>query len=173
MNPDGTNQKQLIDFEGPAVSPKYLSNGNFAFTTWHSEQDFKIMQVDKAKNEITSMFSNSPDLMFNVDIHPRGLIVFHGGKYAPNKGVPGNFGFDGDVLAKLPDTLSFGEQKLTIYGVRRAFVAPPQIGNTLLYYDAGDTQSFSIFLSHWAIVFLASNPYCHSIYSRHPFRYTQ
>ncbi|MBK6859004.1 MAG: PD40 domain-containing protein [Saprospiraceae bacterium] len=146
MNPDGTNQKQLIDFEGPAVSPKYLSNGNFAFTTWHSEQDFKIMQVDKAKNEITSMFSNSPDLMFNVDIHPRGLIVFHGGKYAPNKGVPGNFGFDGDVLAKLPDTLSFGEQKLTIYGVRRAFVAPPQIGNTLLYYDAGDTQSFFDFL---------------------------
>lgn len=146
MNADGTNQKELLEFTGPAVSPKYLSNGNLVFTTWKSQQDFKIMQVDKVTSEIITLFLNSPDLMFNVDVHPDGIMVFHGGTYAPGKGVPGSFGFDGDVLAKLPDTLSFADQQVNIYGVRRAFVAPPQPGNNLLFYDAADIQSFFEFL---------------------------
>jgi hypothetical protein len=146
MNADGTNQNQLIDFSGPAVSPKYLPNGNIGFTTWKSEKDFKIMQVDKATFEITSLFSKSPDLMFNVDVHPTGLIVFHGGTYPQNQGGKGNFGFDGNVLAKLPNSLSFADQQIEAFGVRRAFVAPPQKGNNLLFYDAGDIQSFFEFL---------------------------
>lgn len=146
MNPDGSNQKQLFEFSGPAVSPKYLPNGNIVFTTWNSQQDFKIMQRDMASDKVSLMFSNSPDLMFNADVHPDGIMVFHGGNYAPSKGVPGNFGFDGEVLAKLPDTISFADRKANIYGVRRAFVAPPQIGNSLLFYDASDIQSFSEFL---------------------------
>lgn len=146
MNADGTDQKQLFEFSRPAVSPKYLESGNIVFTTWNSEQDFKILQLDVVTNEITPLFSNSPDLMFNVDVHPDGILVFHGGNYAPNKGVPGNFGFDGDVLAKLPDTISFADQQVNIYGVRRAFVAPPQPGNSLLFYDASDIQNFFKFL---------------------------
>jgi Tol biopolymer transport system component len=146
MNADGTGQNQLFEFAGPAVSPKFISDGKLAFTTWNSEQDFKIMQFDKSTNEITPLLSNSPDLMFNADIHPAGLIVFHGGKYAPNQGVPGNFGFDGDVLAKLPDSLSFADQRVNAYGVRRAFVAAPRAGKSLLYYDASDIQSFFDFL---------------------------
>ncbi|HET8864050.1 MAG TPA: hypothetical protein VFM80_00040, partial [Gracilimonas sp.] len=146
MDADGTNQNQLIEFSGPAVSPKFISDEKVAFTTWNSQRDFKIMQFDKATNEITPLFSDSLDLMFNADVHPEGLMVFHGGKYASNQGVPGNFGFDGDVLAKLPDSLSFADRQVNAYGVRRAFVAPPQIGNTFLYYDASDIQSFSDFL---------------------------
>lgn len=146
MNADGTNQKQLLDFSGPAVSPKYLANGNLVFTTWNSQQDFKILQYDMTTREIKPLLSNSPELMFHADIHPDGIIVFHGGTYAPNKGVPGHFGFDGDVLAKLPDTLSFADQHVNLYGVRRAFVAPPQAGNSLLFYDANDIQSFFEFL---------------------------
>lgn len=146
MNADGTGQDQLIEFAGPAVSPKLFSDGKLAFTTWNSDQDFKIMQFDKSTKEINPLFTNSPDLMFNVDIHPAGLIVFHGGKYAPNQGVSGNFGFDGDVLAKLPDSLSFADQRVNAYGVRRAFVAAPRAGNTILYYDASDIQSFFDFL---------------------------
>lgn len=142
MDADGTNQEQIFEFSGPAVSPKYLPNGNIAFTTWQSKKDFKIMEYDINTKEVTPLFSGSPDLMFNADIHPNGMMVFHGGKYAPNQGVPGNFGFDGDVLAKLTDTLSFADQQVLVYGVRRAFVAPPQKGNTLLYYDASDFQSF-------------------------------
>ena len=146
MKADGTDQKQLFEFSGPAVSPKFLSNGNLVFTTWKSQQDFKIMMADMATKVIKPLFSNSPELMFNADVHPNGLMVFHGGDYAPNKGVPGNFGFDGDVLAKLPDTLSFADREVNIYGVRRAFVAPPQPGNNLLFYDANDIQSFFQFL---------------------------
>ncbi len=142
MNADGTGQNQLIEFSGPAVSPKINSHNKLAFTTWNSEEDFKIMQFDKETNEVTPLFSKHQDLMFNVDSHPEGLMVFHGGKYAPNQGVPGNFGFDGDVLAKAPDTLSFSDQRVKVFGVRRAFVAPPQKGNTILYYDASDRRSF-------------------------------
>jgi Tol biopolymer transport system component len=146
MNADGKGQKQFIEFAGPAVSPKFISNDKWIFTTWNSERDFKIMQFDTSTNEINPLFSNSPDLMFNADIHPAGLMVFHGGIYAPNHGVPGNFGFNGDVLAKLPDSLSFAGHRVNAYGVRRAFVAAPRDGNTVLYYDASDIQSFFDFL---------------------------
>lgn len=146
MNADGSKQIKLIEFLGPAVSPNYLPNGNLAFTTWESQQDFKIMQVDMATKEIKPLFSNSPELIYNIDVHPNGMMVFHGGNYAPNKGVPGNFGFDGDVLSKLPDTISFADRQVNVYGVRRAFVAPPQVGNNLLFYDANDIQSFFEFL---------------------------
>ncbi|MBC6491809.1 hypothetical protein BC349_12170 [Flavihumibacter stibioxidans] len=146
MNTDGTSQKQLIEFPGPAVSPKYLPNGNIVFTTWNSEQDFKIMQADKATQEITPLFSNSPDLMFHADIHPNGLMVFHGGNYPETQRQQGKFGFDGNVLAKLTSSLFFADQQIEAFGVRRAFVAPPQIGNNLLFYDAGDIQSFFEYL---------------------------
>lgn len=146
MNVDGTNQKLFFEFEGQAVSPKLISENKVLFTSWKNGQDFKIMQFDKLTKKISTLFLNSPDLMFNADAHPNGLIVFHGGKYAANHGVPGNFGFDGDVLAKLPDTLSFSDQLLKVYGVRRAFVAPPQIGNNYLICDTQDIQSFFEFL---------------------------
>jgi len=146
MNVDGSDQNQLFDFPGQAVSPKWISNQQIAFTTWNSEQDFKILQFDQHTNKIKPLTEDGPDLMFNVDVHPNGIIVFHGGKYAPNKGVPGNFGFDGDVLVKLPDSLILADKQVNIYGVRRAFVAPPQIGNTLLFYDASDIRSIFDFL---------------------------
>jgi Tol biopolymer transport system component len=146
MNTDGTDQQQIVDFSGPAVSPVLLPDGSMAFTTWNSEQDFKIMRVDAASMEITPLVLGGPDVMFNLNAHPGGLMVFHGGEYAQNHGVPGNFGFDGDLLAKLPDTLTMADKPVRIYGVRRAFVAPPQSGNTLLYYDASDIQSLFEFM---------------------------
>lgn len=146
MNTDGSGQKQLFEYSGPAVSPKLVSDKKLAFTTWNNQQDFKIMQFDHTTNEISPLVSYSLDLMFHADMHPNGLMVFHGGKYAPGQGKPGNFGFDGDVLAKLPDTLSIANQVVKTYGVRRAFVAPPREGNTLLYYDAIDRQGIFDFL---------------------------
>lgn len=146
MNADGSNQHQLIEFKGPAVSPRRISGNRLAFTTWNSQQDFKIMQFDSATGEITPLISNAPDLMFHADIHPEGIMVFHGGKYATSPEKIGRFGFAGDVLAKIPDSISFADQQVNAYGVRRAFVAPPQQGNTLLFYDASDIQSFFDFL---------------------------
>jgi Tol biopolymer transport system component len=146
MNSDGSNQQEIVGYSEPAVSPKFLPNGNIAFTTWKSQQDFKIMQVDRTTSEITALFADSTDLMFNADIHLSGMMVFHGGAYPKNRSEPGNFGFDGDVLAKLPNALSFGDQQIEAFGVRRAFVAPPQRGNNLLFYDASDIQSFFEFL---------------------------
>jgi Tol biopolymer transport system component len=146
MNSDGTNQKQLFKYLGPAVSPKIFDTTKIAFTTWNGEKDFKIMQFDLSTDEITPLFSDKIDIMYHADVHPNGLMVFHGGKYASSSVAPGIFGFDGDVLAKIPDTLSFADQSVEAYGVRRAFVAPPQEGNTLLYYDANDIQSFFEFL---------------------------
>jgi Tol biopolymer transport system component len=119
MNLDGSGQQQIVDFSGPAVSPKLLSNGNIAFTTWKGEQDFKIMYHDSTTNTITPLFPKGPDLMFHLDVHPDGLMVFHGGTYPENPATPGNFGFDGNVLAKIPDTIAIGDKIVNIYGVRR------------------------------------------------------
>lgn len=142
MNTDGSDQHQVIEFDGPAVSPKLLDNGKVVFTTWKGESDFKIMQAELGTKEVTPLFSSSPDLMFNIDVHPDGLMVFHGGKYPNNQDTKGIFGFEGDVLTKGPDTITISGKPIQIFGVRRAFVAPPQVGNTLLFYDASDFQGF-------------------------------
>lgn len=146
MNTDGSNQIQLANIPGDAVSPKPLQNGNIAFTTWKNQQDFKVLQVNTSTNEVSPLFTDSLDLMFNVDVHPSGIMVFHGGYYPFYQGNEGRFGFDGDVLAKLPGNWTIGEHQVDAFGVRRAFVAPPQLGNTLLYYDSTNIQSFFDFL---------------------------
>lgn len=142
MDADGSNQKQLSDFSGPAVSPQYIANHKIAFTSWQSESDFKILVYDLNMLTTTPLFSQNLDLMFNLDVHSNGTMVFHGGMYKPGKSASGRFGFDGDVLAKLPDTLSFADRKVQAFGVRRAFVAPPQKGNSVLLYNANDIESF-------------------------------
>lgn len=142
MNPDGTEQKELFAYSGHAVSPKIISNNTIVFTTWANEQDFKLMQADLVNDKVAPLFPNGPDVMFNPDVHPDGIIVFHGGKNVPGQMPQGRFGFDGDVMAKLPDSLSFADQQVNMYGVRRAFVAPPQPGNSLLYYDSRDIDGF-------------------------------
>lgn len=142
MNADGSDQRQVLEYAGPAVSPKYLSDGRIAFTTWKGEQDFKIMQADPASSVITEMAANSPALMYNADIHSSGLMVFHGGEYPARQSGEGRFGFDGNVLARLPYGFSFSDQTVEMYGVRRAFAAPPQPGNTLLFYEAVPYEGF-------------------------------
>jgi Tol biopolymer transport system component len=146
MNENGTDQTLLLAYSAPAISPKLISETKLAFTTWSSQQDFKILMFDTNTKEINPLFSDSLDLMFHPDIHPNGLMVFHGGNYPTKPDKPGIFGFDGNVLAKSIDSLSFADQLVNIYGVRRAFMAPPQIGNSLLFYDASDIQSFFEFL---------------------------
>lgn len=146
MKENGADPTLLLAYSGPAISPKLISETKLAFTTWSSQQDFKILQFDTKSKAISPLFADSLDLMFHADIHPNGLMVFHGGDYPTKPDKPGIFGFDGDVLAKSIDSLSFADQLVNIYGVRRAFMAPPQKGNNLLYYDASDIQSFFEFL---------------------------
>lgn len=146
MNADGTNQQRILAFEGPVVSPKMLTNGNFMFTTWNHQADFKIMQANPASNKVTPMFQNGPDLMFNPAIHPDGIVAFHGGYAAQNTGERGRFGFNGDVIVKLPDTLTVGGKPLQIYGVRRDIMAPPVKGSTQIVYNAYDDSGIADFL---------------------------
>ena len=146
MNHDGSEQKQIVDFNGHAVSPKLLPGNRLAFTTWNSQRDFKIMLLDQNTNDINLLSPEGVDLMFNLDGGPDGLMVFHGGKYPENHGMPGIFGFDGDVLVKQPESYDIGGKKVGFYGVRRAFVAPPQPGTTNLIYDAADLEGFTDFL---------------------------
>ncbi len=143
MNIDGYDQEQFFDFPGEAVSPVLLSDEKMAFTTWNSERDFKIMQMDLISKNVEPLYENSPDLMFNLNVHSNGIMVFHGGKYATRPEGPGTFGFDGDILAKIPDTLVLGDKRLNIFGVRRAFVAAPHFNSAMLYYDANDFQEIT------------------------------
>ncbi len=142
MNSDGTNQKLMLEFDGPTVSPKLLQNGKLAFTTYKSEMDFKVLEYDSSTGVVKPIYENAPALMFHLDAHPGGLMVFHGGEYNAKHTETGNFGFDGDVLKKTTDSFAIAGQAINGYGVRRAFVAPPREGNTLLYYDAADRRSF-------------------------------
>ena len=142
MNADGSDQEQLFDYPGDAVSPTLLADGKIAFTTWKSKNDFKIMQWDPATKETNPLFDNNLDLMFNLKVYSDDLMVFHGGTYAIRREGLGNFGFDGDVLAKIPDSLILGDKRVKIFGVRRAFVAPPHLNNAMLVYDANDILNF-------------------------------
>lgn len=141
MRADGSDQKRLFEFSGPAVSPKFITKDLLAFTTWRDQRDFRLMQVNLTTKKIAPLIASGPGLQFHTDGHPDGIMVFHGGDHPSPAEPPGIFGFDGDVLAALPDSLHFAEQHVNIYAVRRAFVAPPLPGTTLLVYDASDTRN--------------------------------
>jgi Tol biopolymer transport system component len=143
MNSDGTDQQRVFTYEGPAVGPVLLENGDIVFTTWLSETQLAPMRWIASTGEIMPFLVAAPHVANDLKINVQGAIVFHGGDEIPLPETPvADFGFPGNPLAYLPDTMLFSGNQVNIYGVRRAFVAPPGLTAPVLYFDSFDIAGF-------------------------------
>jgi Tol biopolymer transport system component len=143
MNSDGSDQQRVFEYDGPAVAPYVLENGDIIFTTWLSDSQIAPMIWSASTGTTKPYLTNAPHIANELKVNAFGAIVFHGGDEISSPESPvADFGFPGNPLAYLPDTLSFAGMDVNIYGVRRAFVAPPGMVAPVLYFDSYDLAGF-------------------------------
>jgi hypothetical protein len=95
---------------------------------------FSILKYNTETKQIDSSLVQKFD-MFNVDYHESGLFVFHGGK-KPENTDRNMGGFEGDLLVQnSPEKATISDRKLNLFGVRRAFAAPPTTDGRQIVYD--------------------------------------
>ncbi len=135
MTANGDNVVSVIDFPFDCVSPAFGSDDDLLFTVINNETDaFSIMSLDLATSEIDSTLVQDID-MFNANYHPHGLVVFHGGK-KPEETKENMSGFEGELLVKnSAETATLIDKSIDLYGVRRAFAAPPTMNGMSIVYD--------------------------------------
>lgn len=143
MATDGSGQERVFDYEGHAVMPTHLDNGDILFTTWLSETEIKPMRWVAETGEIVPFLTNLPHITSDIKINAEGVVVYHGGDaISQPESAVATFGFPGEPLAQLPDTIEVDSAFVNIFGVRRAFVAPPGYTEPVLYFDSRDASSF-------------------------------
>ncbi|MFQ3213767.1 MAG: Tol biopolymer transport system component [Marivirga sp.] len=140
MTAQGENQHVISPDNLSCFSPVITSENTLLFTQMNEENKaFSILGLNIETQIIDSTFMHDFD-MFNVDYHASGLITFHGG----NKPVDtdnNKAGFEGDLLVKnSPETALLPDRSVDLFGVRRAFAAPPSIEGGQIVYDFLDAQ---------------------------------
>lgn len=121
MAADGSGQEWLFNYEGPAVMPMHLENGDILFTTWHSETEIKPMRWVAESGEVVPFLANLPHIASDMKINAQGVVVYHGGDdISPPESAVATFGFPGD-----PSTISVvrycgGSSKAKIHSVPEA-----------------------------------------------------
>lgn len=129
-------QEEIISPNGfSCFSPVNTSKNTLFFTNLNeSNKEFSILGLNLETQKIDSTLLQGFD-MFNADYHPNGTIAFHGG-HKPMDTDQNKAGFEGDLLVKNnPETPDLGDRSLELYGVRRAFAAPPSVNGTQIVYD--------------------------------------
>lgn len=135
MNSDGSGQKILTDSVYMAISPHWIGENRYAFSTLNREKDrVYLLTYNPVTNELDTLNSGLEDL-FHVSTGPGNLMVAHGAPTAKeietNRG-----GFAGKLLAAgAPFQTKLDSSNVMLYGVRRAFAAPPDPNGSFLVFD--------------------------------------
>jgi len=135
MTQEGEKQEVITPEGLSCFSPVVTSENTLLFTNLNKDDKaFSILGFNTETKVIDSTLVQSLD-MFNMDYHSNGIMVFHGGKKLletdQNKA-----GFEGDLLVKnSPKTTNLGDRTIELFGVRRAFAAPPSIDGKEIIYD--------------------------------------
>lgn len=135
MKADGKDQKVLTDSSYMAISPHWLGQNRYAFSTLNREKDRVYLLVFNSQtNEIDTLNSGKEDF-FNVSTGPGDLMVAHGAPTAKETEI-NRGGFPGQLLAAgTPWQSRIDSTDVTIFGVRRAFAAPPDPKGSFLVFD--------------------------------------
>ena len=135
MTRDGEDQKAILTDVFESFSPILTSENNLLFTGLDTKtKAFSILGFNMETQKIDSSLIQGID-MFNVSYHPRGIIAFHGGE-KPSETDDNKAGFDGDLLVKnSPEKTTLPDRPIDLFGVRRAFAAPPTIDGNQIVYD--------------------------------------
>jgi Tol biopolymer transport system component len=135
MSKSGANQELISPEKHTCFSPVLISETHILFTNMDEEtKGFSILKYNTETKQIDSSLVQKFD-MFNVDYHESGLFVFHGGK-KPENTDRNMGGFEGDLLVQnSPEKATISDRKLNLFGVRRAFAAPPTTDGRQIVYD--------------------------------------
>ena len=129
-------QKVPFSLDGlSCYSPVVTSENTLLFTSFNEkDRIFSILGFNTETSVIDSTLVQELD-MFNIDYHSSGLMVFHGGK-KPLETDQNKAGFEGDLLVKnSPEIIMLAGKTIDLFGVRRAFAAPPSIEGKEIIYD--------------------------------------
>lgn len=156
MNRDGSSQKQISPDGLKAISPCPLNDSLLVFTHW-SQQDrgafkFMVLNLNSLKTEIYFQDSLA---MYGMVAGPMDLRAFHGGKI-PREEKTNVGGFEGHLLVVGPrQQYALPEKTVRLFGVRRAFAAPPDPHSPSLVFAAGQAKSMQeALLTKYSAVFL-------------------
>ncbi len=140
MTSQGENQKVISPDKLSCFSPIVTSENTLLFTQMNEENKaFSILGLNMETQVIDSTMVQAFD-MFNADYHTSGLITFHGGKKPVGLDI-NKAGFEGDLLVKnSPETTLLTDRSIDLFGVRRAFAAPPSIEGGQIVYDYLDAK---------------------------------
>jgi hypothetical protein len=86
------------------------------------------MQLDKATSEVKSLFSKSPDLMFNVDIHPTG-----------------HFSPDGEWVVYTTEGYGINDEQALIQPI----IFSPQMYGEIVAYNINTKERFRLTHNKW------------------------
>lgn len=143
MSRTGKNSEQISPGNYSCMSPVLKSDGQILFTSFIKEtKGFSIQGLNTQTQEIDSSLVQDMD-MFNVDYHNSGIVLYHGGAKPKEEPINKN-GFDGDLLVKNSPQLVeiIPNKSLSLFGVRRAFSAPPTLQGDKIIYDYSSVNSF-------------------------------
>ncbi len=140
MSREGKNQEAVSPDKLSCFSPIFTAKNTLLFTNLNEQNKaFSILGLNMETGMIDSSFVQDFD-MFNADYHSSGLITFHGGK-KPIDTDNNKAGFEGDLLIKnSPETALLTDRSIELFGVRRAFAAPPSIEGGQIIYDYLDAR---------------------------------
>ena len=150
MDLNGDNQKALSPEGINALCPEVLDQHNLLFTA-NQGASFTLMKLNLESGAVDSIAPSTLNLL-GAKVAPNGQIVCYGGE-APKETEQNQGGFAGDILvAGAPRTQVLGEQALDVYGVRRAFAAPPNPQNHTLIIDASKIGKLEDSFTPWLYV---------------------
>jgi len=123
------------------ISPVVLNENQLVVTSWEQDEGhFQLLQLNTSDNSIDTLNTADVD-MFTPAVHPDGMIAFHGGK-KPDRLDQNKGGFSGNLLVHgHPYEDSLNDRSISLYGVRRAFTAPPSPNEPAVVIDSLEMAS--------------------------------
>ncbi len=156
MNKDGSSQKRISPVDLKAISPCPLNDSLLVFTHWTQEDrgafKFMVLNLNSLNTEI---YYRDSLAMYGMVAGPKDLRAFHGGKI-PLEEKTNAGGFAGHLLVRGPmEQYALPEKTVRLYGVRRAFAAPPDPHSPSLVFAAEQSKSIQeVLLTKYSAVLL-------------------
>ncbi len=140
MDANGENKSLVGESDLKMISPVEADAESLFVTAWVQDEGyFDLYRLNTGSGEMERVFKENID-MHTPAVHS-SMIAFHGGK-KPGRLDENKGGFTGDLLvAGHPYSDTLDGQSVALYGVRRAFAAPPSPTETSLIIDSTEMAS--------------------------------
>jgi Tol biopolymer transport system component len=154
INQNGEKQTVLSPKEYNATSPVILDDSTLVFTTWEG-REFQLMSLNLNSKKVTPLFDNDNNFL-GAKIGKNRLLAFYGGP-PPSDQTVNQGGFSGDILVKgSPYLQELNDKSIELYGIRRAFAAPPSPNESAVVFDHSNVSNLNDAFTKWtyALIFI-------------------